>query len=386
MISDASVDIPLSRDARAIVDRATEIARKRGAAEPTSTDALTAYLQLQPRPASEAQATVDIPQDASVSMRRVLINASREAQSMGDDQVRPMHILLAMLYADTPATAVPLQQAGLTLYGVRQQAQERAQRPAVPGALLGISPVFLGIVGAGAISGALLWTDLLPRLVIPLTLVFVVSGWVTSLCIHEFGHAIVAYTGGDRSVAAAGYLTLNPLRYTNATMSIVLPVVFLLLGGIALPGGAVYINHTALRTKWWSSAVSLAGPAGTFLCWLAVAGFFVVAFSARIVTTGNIELFAALAVLGFYLSFALVLNLLPVPGLDGFGVIRPWLPFSYQSWALRYGTIAIIGVYAALWFVAPVRSAFFQLIFAITTVAGIPTELVFVGLLNMRIL
>ena len=386
MISDASVDIPLSRDARAIVERATEIARKRGATEPTSADALTAYLQLQPQTASEPQAELDIPQAASVSMRRVLINAGREAQSMGDDQVRPMHILLALLYADTPATAVPLQHAGLTLYGVRQQAQERAQRPAVPGALLGISPVFLGIVGAGAISGSLLWTDLLPRLVIPLTIVFVVSGWVTSLCIHEFGHAIVAYLGGDRSVAAAGYLTLNPLRYTNATMSIVLPVVFLLLGGIALPGGAVYINQSALRTKWWSSAVSLAGPAGTFLCWLAVAGFFVVAFSARIISTGNIELFAGLAVLAFYLSFALVINLLPVPGLDGFGVIRPWLPLTYRYWALRYGTIAIIGVYAALWFVAPVRSAFFHLIFAITTVAGIPTELVFVGLLNMRIL
>jgi Zn-dependent protease len=103
------------------------------------------------------------------------------------------------------------------------------------------------------------------------------------------------------------------------------------------------------------------------------------------ITTDNIELFAALAVLGFYMSFALVLNLLPVPGLDGFGVIRPWLPFSYRLWAMRYGTIAILGVYAVLWFVAPVRSAFFQLIFAITTIAGIPTQLVFFGLLNMRI-
>ena len=384
MVSDASVDIPLSRDARAIVDRATEIARQRGESEPSSADVLTAYVQLQPHPATEPQVVPD--GSATVPMKRLLVNAGREAQSMGHPQVTPMHLAIAMLYADTPSTSLPLQQAGLSLYGVRQQAQTRAPRPAVGRGVVSISPVFLGIVGAAAISGALLWTDLLPRLVIPLTVVFVVSGWVTSLCIHEFGHAIVAYLGGDRSVAEAGYLSLNPLRYTNATMSIVLPVVFLLLGGIALPGGAVYINHSALRTKAWSSAVSLAGPAGTFLCWLAIAGGFTVAFATRMVTTANIDFFAGLAVLGFYLSFALVLNLLPVPGLDGFGIIRPWLPSSYRYWALRYGTIAILGVYSVLWFVAPVRNAFFELIFAITTVAGIPTELVFAGLLNMRIL
>ena len=382
MISDASVDIPLSRDARAIVDRANEIARQRGAAEPTSADVLTAYVQLQPQ-RTEPQVVPD--GSASVPMKRLLLNAGREAQAMGHPQVTPMHLVIAMLYADTPSTALPLQQAGLSLYGVRQQAQVEPPRAVVGRSQLGISPVFLAIAGTGAVSGALLWVDLWPRLVVPLTLVFVVACWVTSLCIHEFGHALVAYLGGDRSVAAGGYLTLNPLRYTNATMSIVLPVVFLLLGGIALPGGAVYINHSALRTKAWSSAVSLAGPAGTFLCWLAIAAGFIVAFTAHAVTTGNIEFFAGLAVLGFYMSFALVLNLLPVPGLDGFGVIRPWLPFSYRYWALRYGTLAILGVYAVLWFVAPVRNAFFELIFAITTAAGIPTQLVFFGLLNMRI-
>ena len=71
--------------------------------------------------------------------------------------------------------------------------------------------------------------------------------WIFSVCIHEFGHAIVAYWGGDHTVKDKGYLTLNPLRYANPVMSLLIPLVFLAMGGIGFPGGAVYINTQALR-------------------------------------------------------------------------------------------------------------------------------------------
>lgn len=386
MIGDLSASLPLTHDARAIVDRAGEIAKQRGEAGATSVDLLEATSQLQPRLVAAARAGPGPDGSPGLPVERLLTYATREAQSMGQFQVTPVHLLLAMLYSDSPATALPLQQVGLTLYGVRQQAQQAPRLgPAVRSSGISISPVFLGIVGVAAISGALLWTDLYPGLVVPLTLTFVVAGWVVSLCIHEFGHAFVAYLGGDRAVAASGYLTLNPLRYTNVVLSIVVPVFFLLIGGIALPGGAVYINHSALRGRRWSSAVSLAGPAGTFACWLVVAGFFTFAVPRNAINADNIQFFAALAVLGFFLTFALVLNLLPVPGLDGFGVIRPWLSRELQYSLMRYGTLAILGVYVVLWFVAPVRDAFFQLIFQITAVGGIPLQLLYVGLLDMRI-
>ena len=377
-------DLPLTREAQAMVDRAGEIASARGAPEPAATDLLQAVVELQPGLVAGAKLGQASNGEATVSLRRVLINANREAQSLGHAQLAPLHLLLAMLYSDSPATALPLQNAGLSLYNVRQRLQSNAPRPSARG-VLGVSPVFVGIVGAAAASGALLWLGSLPTLVVPLTLIFVVAGWIVSLCIHEFGHALVAYLGGDRSVASAGYLTLNPLRYTNATSSIVLPVVFLLLGGIALPGGAVYVNHSALRSKRWSSAVSLAGPGGTFVCWLSIALAFGISVPAGIIATHNVDFFAALAALGFYMTFALLLNLLPIPGLDGFGVIRPWLPITWQYTAYRYGTIAILGVYACLWLVAPVRSAFFGLIFRLTAQANIPVELIIAGLLNTRL-
>ena len=40
---------------------------------------------------------------------------------------------------------------------------------------------------------------------------------------RKFGHAIVAYYGGDTTVEEKGYLTLNPIRYTHPIYSLLLP-------------------------------------------------------------------------------------------------------------------------------------------------------------------
>src|SRR5438552_3895506 len=84
--------------------------------------------------------------------------------------------------------------------------------------------------------------------------------WVFSVCLHEFGHAWVAYQGGDYTVREKGYLTMNPLRYTHPVYSLLMPVIFMMMGGIGLPGGAVYIEHHLLRSRAWETGVSLAGP------------------------------------------------------------------------------------------------------------------------------
>src|SRR4051812_29687668 len=91
--------------------------------------------------------------------------------------------------------------------------------------------------------------------------IFVLVGWVFSVCLHEFGHAIVAYYFGDYTVKEKGYLTMNPIHYTHPLTSIILPIVFMLMGGIGLPGGAVYIDDSLIRGKWRRAVVSLAGPA-----------------------------------------------------------------------------------------------------------------------------
>ena len=407
----ASADIPLTRDAREILERATQIASDRKSPQVSPADVLNATLQFPRSLADQSIQALGVDpgsiapllkpngaNGATPPLRQLLVNANREAQVLGHYQVDSIHLLLAMLYSDSPSTAVPLQQVGVTLYDLRRQLQsvpsaaaptrpDKALRrrpwPSLRG-VLGISRVFGAIVGATAVSGFLLWSNTLPRLVTLLTIVFVAGGWVASLCIHEFGHAFVAYIGGDRSVVGEGYLTLNPLRYTNLTLSILLPIVFLLIGGVALPGGAVYINHSALRTRAWSSAVSLAGPLGTVLCALLVAAGLTVAARQSWISSENVNFFAALAYLGFFLVLAVVLNLLPAPGLDGFGIIRPWLPYDMQFAAMRFSLISIYAVFALLWFVAPVRDAFFTTVFQISASLNIDPSLIVFGRANMR--
>jgi Zn-dependent protease len=398
-----------------IIERATANASHRGSSEVTATDVLRATLQL---PGSLADNEIralgvdpktvasEVPADgdprSSPPLNQLLVNAGREAHVLGHYQVDSIHLLLALLYSDSPATAAALQKAGLSLYDLRSHLQtgskaaqrdyskpppDRALRrrpwPSLRG-VVSVSPFFLGAVGVTAASGVLLWTDVVPRYVPLWTSAFIIGGWIVSLCIHEFGHAVVAYLGGDRSVVGAGYLTLNPLRYHNLLMSLILPVVFLLFGGIALPGGAVYINHSALRSRAWSSAVSLAGPFGTLVCGLLIAAVFLFVGTSSITTVGSLNFFGALAGLGFFMALAVVLNLLPVPGLDGFGIIRPWLPHSMQDAAMRFAVFGIYGIFILLWFVAPVRSAFFGLVFQLTALAHIDPQLVTLGISNMR--
>jgi Zn-dependent protease len=411
----AAADITLTRSARDVLDRAVAIASARGAAQTDPVDVLTAMLEsrgtlaaqaireLGGDPANITPALVPPDGTAGLPIRQLLVNANREAGVLGHYQVDSIHLLLAMLYSDSRVTSAALQKAGVTLYDLRRHLQAAAKpsfagdpRSAPPRdaalrrkplpplrGVLTVSPVFLALLATTAGAGAILWFDILPAGSALVTIVFVTVGWITTVCIHEFGHALVAYLGGDRMVVAHGYLSLNPLRYTNILMSVVMPVAFLLLGGIGLPGAAVYINHSAIRSKVWDSAVSLAGPAGTLLCGLLVAIPFMIPNHFQFMV-GHLAFFGALAFLGFIEGIALLLNLLPIPGLDGFGVIRPWLPYSAQDFANRFGQGAIISVFIVLWFVPSVSSAFFGAVLQLTSLVGIDPALILVGQSQMR--
>jgi Zn-dependent protease len=226
-----------------------------------------------------------------------------------------------------------------------------------------ISPSFLGL--AGALLGSAAAMTAFPAYgrwgVFPLVL----AGWLVSLCLHEFGHAILAYHGGDRSVRAKGYLTLDLLRYTHLQYSIVLPLAFLALGGIGLPGGAVYINMQALRSRLSRTLVSAGGPAATLavlLVLLAIlgAGGDLIDFS----------LYAALAFLAFLQLTALIFNLLPVPGLDGWGILDPWLPDKLRALGRRWAGIAPF-LLVLLLFIPPVNRVFWDGVYALSRSTGL---------------
>lgn len=112
------------------------------------------------------------------------------------------------------------------------------------------SPVFLLIVLVTVGGGALAWDADIDSVRAKVgVFLLVVFGWIISLCLHEFSHAYVAWRAGDHEVEVRGYLTLNPLKYSHPVLSIGLPLVFIALGGIGLPGGAVYVDTTRFKTS-----------------------------------------------------------------------------------------------------------------------------------------
>jgi len=199
------------------------------------------------------------------------------------------------------------------------------------------SPVFLALLALTAVGGVLAWRagEEIRPLAYAGVFVFVIAGWLVSLCLHEFGHAYTAWRFGDHGVELRGYLTLNPLRYTHPGLSLVLPMLFIVLGGIGLPGGAVYVQ-TSLMTPRRRTLVSLAGPAANLVLAVLLLGA-----TRAFYDPAHPVFWSGVAFLGFLELTAVVLNLLPVPGLDGYGALEPHLSPAtrravapFQQWGL----------------------------------------------------
>ena len=181
-------------------------------------------------------------------------------------------------------------------------------------------------------------------------------GWVLAVMVHEFAHALTAWLAGDHTVVARGYLSFDPRRYGDIGTSLVIPLLALALGGIGFPGGAVWLRTDLMRSKLWRAAASLAGPAATLVILLVLAGVL------RVWSNFGAEgpLFPALTVIAYLQAMALILNLLPVPGLDGFNAIRPFLPRRWSKTIRKIEGIAMLAMLAALFMVPGVAQSLFD--------------------------
>jgi Zn-dependent protease len=188
---------------------------------------------------------------------------------------------------------------------------------------------------------------------------FVIDGWIVSLCAHEFAHAFIADLGGDRSVRGNGYLSFNPLKYTHPLLSIIMPLLFMMLGGIGLPGGAVYVQTQRLRGPKWESAVSFAGPAASAL----MAILFALPFTLRLFNLDryllNPLLWEALAAIVFLNCAAVFFNLLPIPPLDGFGILAPLLSRNLRALLASFSMFGFFLIFM-LFAMNPSIRSFFQ--------------------------
>ena len=238
------------------------------------------------------------------------------------------------------------------------------------------SPLFLGFLAAAVAGGLLAWTKNAAgsRLGDLGVFVFVLAGWVVTLCLHEFAHAYAAYRAGDRAVETRGYLTLNPFKYAHPLLSIILPLLFIMQGGIGLPGGAVYLHQHSFKSRASRSVAAAAGPLvnlvfGAVLLTLAKNhGIGVAAFYSGDYGTHG-RFWAGVAFLGFLQITAAVLNLLPIPGLDGYAILEPYLDPQTVATGEKIKPWGLIGVIVLLQ-LHTLNVQFFRLVYNICDLFG----------------
>lgn len=165
-----------------------------------------------------------------------------------------------------------------------------------------------------------------------------------AITLHEAAHGYVARYFGDLTAYQQGRISLNPIRHIDLVGTILVPIMTLWLGGI-LFGWAkpVPVNFGALRhPKRDMLWVAVAGPASNLFmafCWALLAKF-----------SGNAGEYAEpmfkMAQIGIQINIVLmVLNMLPLPPLDGGRVAVSLLPnrLAYQLSRLEpYGMFILI--------------------------------------------
>jgi Zn-dependent protease len=148
-----------------------------------------------------------------------------------------------------------------------------------------------------------------------------------AITLHEAAHGYVARHFGDMTAEKAGRISLNPLHHIDPVGTILLPLLTFALGGI-LFGWAkpVPVNFAALRNpKKDMLWVAIAGPASNLV--MALGWTFLYKIGLMFPESYFADPLLSMAKIGMEINVVLmVLNLLPLPPLDGGRVAVSLLP------------------------------------------------------------
>jgi Zn-dependent protease len=174
--------------------------------------------------------------------------------------------------------------------------------------------------------------------------------FLLSTTCHEASHALVAKWGGDMTAFEGGQVSLNPIPHLRREIfgMVILPLIGILSGtGLIGYASAPYNPDWSVRHPKRSGLMSLAGPGANFVLAIIAGivmrmGLTIGIFLPGAISTDNIVapaspglMTGAATILSVFFSLNLLLgcfNLLPIPPLDGFGVLGL---FTDSAGALR---------------------------------------------------
>lgn len=175
---------------------------------------------------------------------------------------------------------------------------------------------------------------------------------IFAITLHEAAHGYVAKHFGDLTAYAQGRISLNPLRHIDMTGTIIVPLVLLVVSKIFGGGGILFgwakpvpVNFSALRhPKKDMLWVAAAGPGANLI--MALIWALVLKLALILPESSYTQPMGLMGKAGIQINVVLmVLNLLPLPPLDGGRIAVSLLP---HRWSYRYARIEPYGMFILL--------------------------------------
>ena len=183
-----------------------------------------------------------------------------------------------------------------------------------------------------------------------------IVGIAVAISVHEFGHAYSAHLLGDDTAKMYGRMTLNPAKHLDIMGLIAMLIVHI---GWAKP---VPVNPNNFKNyKVGNVIVSLAGVTANIII-----SIICVIIKKHVNMYAITEITSAIII--YNVSFA-AFNLLPIPPLDGWGVISSFIPYKYNEIAYKYDSMSsiiflvliITGAYSI--FISPIINVIWDILY-----------------------
>lgn len=179
-------------------------------------------------------------------------------------------------------------------------------------------------------------------------LALLAPGFLLAITVHEFTHGYIAYRFGDPTAKMSGRLTFNPISHLDPIGTLALIMTQMIGWAKPVPINPRYLANPRTDMLW----ISLGGPAANLLTatLLAIGLHLIDSITGHSILRGASDYIMRPLVLIIYFGIQInivlaIFNLIPVPPLDGFGVLAGILPrrYAYQLERLEpYGFIILL--------------------------------------------